>query len=336
MAEEQRLKPSKREAHLLLRSVRVWMDDFWDRNRFRIYISGLVVLLLIGVLWSRIFVTIPAGHRGIMFRRFLGGSVLDRTWPEGFHTIPPWDHLTIYETRVMEREIRFSALTKDGLEIFMTISVRFQPFVNELGKLHEQLGPNYFDRVVQPEVQAEFRKLVGDRGAYDLYSNEGNTLQEATKDAQKELEKKFIRLDELLIKRIELPEIVQQAIAEKHRQEQMMLEYSFRLQREEKEAARKRIEAAGIRDFQKIIADGISQDVLRWRGIEATLELARSPNAKMIVIGNDGKLPIILDAADTNRALGEAAAHHRVAGPVVKRPEAGEAAAEPTASEAPR
>jgi hypothetical protein len=154
---------------------------------------------------------------------------------------------------------------------------------------------------VAPDIESDLRHTVGDRTAYELYSTEGDILQDARLSAAQQLAKQNIDLQELLLKKIVLPAIVRQAIEEKHRQEQRVLEYTFRLATEEKEAARKRIEAAGIRDFESI-AGTISPDVLRWRGIDATLELARSNNAKIVVVGGDGRLPVLLDTATPTAA----------------------------------
>lgn len=278
-----------------LRGVRERIDLWWDDHRFYIYSTGLLLLLALAVLWPRVFITVPSGHRGVLFRTFHGGSVIDRTFDEGLHAVLPWDHLTIYETRVMQADLTFALLTKDGLELEIGASVRYRPVLERLGVLHQTVGPEYFQRVVAPDIQADLRHTVGDRTAYELYSTEGDILQEARMQATLQLRKQNIELEELLLKKILLPAIVREAIEQKHRQEQMVLEYTFRLVREEKEAERKRTEAAGIRDFQNILAGGIAPDVLRWRGIEATLELARSNNAKIVVIGGDGRLPVLLD-----------------------------------------
>jgi len=278
-----------------LRGVRERVDFWWDEHRFHIYLGGLVALLGLAVLWPRVFITVPAGHRGVLFRTFRGGSVIDRTWGEGLHAVAPWDRLTVYETRVMQSDLSFPVLTKDGLELELVAAIRYRPLIERLGLLHQTVGPEYFQRVVAPDIQAELRLTVGDRTAYELYSTEGDILQEARRQTTRQLAKQNIELEELLLKKIVLPAIVREAIEEKHRQEQMVLEYTFRLVREEKEAERKRTEAAGIRDFQNILAGGIAPDVLRWRGIEATLELARSNNAKIVVIGGDGKLPVLLE-----------------------------------------
>lgn len=273
------------------------VDAWWIRNRFQIFVLLLILAFLVVYFGSYIFVTVPAGSRAVMFRRFSGGIEMSKTWGEGFHIIPPWDSLTIYETRLQEKTLDFPVLSRDGLTIDIITSVRFHPMGSRLPELHRDIGPEYFDRLIQPEVEAHLRKTMGDRTAYELYSNEGDILQEAsqinlgvtTNTAS------YIRIDELLIRKVVLPDVVRDAIEQKHRAEQKLLEYDYRVAQEEKEADRKRIEATGIRDYNTI-GGTISPDLLRWRGIEATLDLATSSNSKIIVIGGgQNGLPIILD-----------------------------------------
>lgn len=278
------------------------LESWWERNRFRIYLVTLIGLILFLFLVPYIYVTVPPGHRGVLFRRLGNGTRVDRTYGEGLQVKLPWDTLTVYETRVQQANITFPALTRDALRIDLSISVRYLPHIPTLGVLHKTIGPEYFERVIQPEIKSALRETVGDRTAFQLYSTEGGVLRTALDDARSKIEAKPIRLDRLLIEKIHLPPVVRSAIEAKHKQEQKMLEYEFRLETTEREAERQRIEAAGIRDYQMIIAQqGISDDVLKWRGIEATLKLADSQNAKMIVIGGDpNSLPVILNHGADN------------------------------------
>jgi regulator of protease activity HflC (stomatin/prohibitin superfamily) len=282
------------------------IEDWWVKARFYIYLAGLVILLCIGFFWDRMVITIQAGNHGVRYRRLAHGTVTDKVWGEGTYFIPPWDTLTAYETRLQERTVGFPTLTKDGLEIALTVSIRFYPLTANLGFLHREVGPDYFKRLIQPAVEAFLRRVIGEHRAEEIYASEGSFLNEAThltltvKDAMVP----YVHIDAVLIRELHLPEIVRRAINEKHQAEQLVLSYNFRIQTEEKEAERKRIEASGIHDYN-IIAGNISPDLLRWRGIEATLSLAQSSNAKVVVIGGKDGMPIILD---TNTAIGSAAA----------------------------
>ena len=272
------------------------LDAWWKRNLLRMYLTGFLFLLLIAYFSPRIFITVHTGHRGVMFRRFGDGTVMDRTYPEGFHIIPPWDVMAIYDLRVQERFNTFAVLTKEGLQVEMKLSVRFRPRLDKLTLLHRRIGADYFEKIVLPGIQAELRAFVGDYRAEEIYSTKRDLLEKALERAVLNINESYVVLDDLLIREIRLPPSVAASIESKVREEQAALAYDFKLQREAKEAQRKRIEAEGIRDFQKTIASGISDQLLQWRGIEATLHLAESPNAKVVLLGRsrDG-LPLILD-----------------------------------------
>lgn len=194
-----------------------------------------------------------------------------------------------------------TAIDKEHAEAFEKL-----PFYEELFEylsdykyvlnfLHQQIGPDYLEKVIIPEIQASIREEVGKYDPEEIYESSGNVLSEFLKDASFNLTQEFIYLDDLLVKEIILPPIVRQAIEQKLRQEQIALEYEYRLIQSEKEAERKRIEAQGIHDFQQIVSEGISDALLRWRGIEATLELSKSQNAKLVIIGGPDGLPLILN-----------------------------------------
>jgi regulator of protease activity HflC (stomatin/prohibitin superfamily) len=176
------------------------------------------------------------------------------------------------------------------------MSIRFRPIISEIGTIHQTIGLNYKDVIVMPEVRSSARQVIGRYEPEELYSTKRDFIQdEIFSDVKARLERMNIHLDAILIRGIELPPNIKEAIEKKLKQEQESQEYEFRIQKEEKEAQRKRIEAQGIKDFQDIVSEGISDKLLRWKGIEATLELAKSPNSKVVVIGQgkDG-LPLIL------------------------------------------
>jgi prohibitin 1 len=165
-----------------------------------------------------------------------------------------------------------------------------------LGRIHKELGKNYAEKVVFPEIRSSARKVIGSFDPEELYSSKRDFIQEAIYEETKaNVERKYISLDAILIRGVELPPTIRTAIENKLKQEQESKEYEFRLEKEAKEAERKRIEAKGIKDFQDIVSEGISDKLLKWKGIEATLELAKSENAKVVVIGQGKEgLPIIL------------------------------------------
>lgn len=272
-------------------TVRERLDELLARVQYVTYTAVVVVLLAIGFLWPRMFITVPTGSQGVMFRHFAGGTVTDQSWGEGLHIIPPWDRLTLYEVRLQQRTLRFDVLSDEGLNLRVAIAVRFRPNSELLGYLHRDIGPDYFERMIQPDIQAHVRRTFGHRPAHEIYASANDLLLELLRvpslgrlDEADGESVPYVQIQEIRLVDIELPKIVEAAIAEKYRQEQLMLEYRYKLEREQQEAERKRTEASGIRDYNLIVGD-LSPDVLRWRDLDATAELARSPNAKVLVLG---------------------------------------------------
>lgn len=261
--------------------------------QFYAYTTLIILLLALGFLWQRIFISVPAGSYAVMYRFFAGGTVTNRVWREGLNIIPPWDSLTIYETRLQSKKIQFDVLSEEGLNLDVEVVVRYRANKEMLGYLHQDVGTDYFERLIEPEVQAHVRRTFGQRPAHEIYSSARDFLQELGQipvlgrledDNGETTSRPYVIIQELKLMDIKLPTIVETAIAEKYRQEQLMLEYRYKLEREEKEAERKRTEAAGIRDFN-LIANKISPDLIKWRTVDATLELAKSPNSKVVVLG---------------------------------------------------
>lgn len=266
--------------------------DLLSNLQFVAYTVLIVLLLVLGFLWPRMFITVPTGSHGVMYRYFAGGTVTDRVWGEGLHIIAPWDNLMLYETRLQQRALHFDVLSDEGLDLGVTISVRYRPYVEILGYLHQDVGPDYFERLIQPDIQAHVRRTFGNRPAHEIYSSANDLLLELRRvpelarlgESQDMPEMPYVHIQEIKLVDIELPGIVQAAIADKYRQEQLMLEYRYKLEREEQEAQRKRTEAGGIRDYNRIIGE-LSPDVLRWRDLDATSQLATSPSSKVLVLG---------------------------------------------------
>jgi regulator of protease activity HflC (stomatin/prohibitin superfamily) len=428
----------------LKRSLRV--------NTPQIVLFVLFFAFMLVYMSPRILVTIPAGHEAVLYRRLAGGTVVDRVYHEGLRFFFPWDTVTLYNVREQVVTVEMNALTSDGLDLDVRVTVRFQPRERLLGTLHKEHGPNYIETFLKPEIESSTRNVLGRIKPVELYSSDRNLLEdEINRDLNQELRqfgsfndrfwpkpppitlgsarigndanntpnillilkhlyemdgdlsekmvatvqnygfvrtlrtglqqeadheahKLFVRRDlakvaekmnvaerelsmsttlgdveqmarysaaaeslrvahdslllkadklimefrkgnedldrlkkayddlftiielkDVLISRVALPPRIKDAIEAKLAQEQIAQEFDFRLERERKEAERKRIEARGIRDFQHMVSEGIKGGLLKWKAIEATLALARSQNAKMIVIGagEDG-LPVIL------------------------------------------
>ncbi len=261
----------------------------------------LLSLVLCAYLFNSIFINIYPGEAGVLWKRFHGGTDMEYVYDEGLHVIPPWNKMYIYDTRIQHRPFQFKALSKDGLPITFEVSVRFFPDREHLPQLHKLVGPDYILKVVKPEVQAHLRKVVANYLPEEIYTSEGYLLQIIMQGAMGAFAEKYINLDNLLIRRMILPKTIVEAIEHKLARQQHVQEYTYRLQIAEKEALRKAIEAEGIKRFQDIVkSSGFFDKYLQYKGIDATVDLAKSDNAKVVVIGGgDGKLPLIMNMAST-------------------------------------
>lgn len=271
------------------------MDSSTRPLRLVALISGLIVALLIS--WSSLSYTVPSGYAGLIFRTFSGGINPDEMpVDQGFHFKAPWDRVLIYEVRQKEAQQKLDVLSSNLLKIQLDMTVFHQPVLEDLGALEIERGRGYEEAVIVPSMRSVSREVFAKYLPEEINTSKREEIQVEIQDRLREkLAANFIQLNDVLIRNIRLPQTLEQAIERKLQQEQESLEYEFRLEKESKEAERKRIEAKGIKDFQEIVSEGISDELLRWKGIEATQKLAESPNSKVVVVGGgeDG-LPIIL------------------------------------------
>ena len=258
-----------------------------------ITIGLVVVLVLIGL--YKMSVTINAGQAGVLFKTFGGGVDVENTYGEGFHVIAPWNKMIRYEVRQNELLEQMAVLSANGLEITVDLSAWYQPDSKNLPLLHKEKGQRYVDRVVKPAVRSATRSVVGRYTPEQIYSTKRDAIQQEIYEETKNiLDPQYVQLNEVLVRDITLPPTIKTAIENKLKQEQASLEYEFRLQREQKEAERIRIEAEGKAAANRILNASLTSNILKEKGIAATLELAKSPNSKVVVVGNDDGLPLIL------------------------------------------
>ncbi len=275
-----------------------------DKKLRPFLIVGAIALFLIIVFGSTTFVVIKPGEKGIIFRPWGSGLDTKNIYSAGVQIIAPWNEMYIYD--VKEQSIEFSAansqfaqmdvLDKNGLTIEVEVTVRFYPDFSEIGKLHEVFGTDYIKKLVIPEVRSSVRKVMGRYVAEEIYSTKRKEVEEAiTQETTAILKQNNIEMTALLVRGIILPTDIKKAIEMKLKQEQEALAYKFLLDKETSEAERRRIEADGIARYNGIISASLTDKILQQKGIDATLELAKSPNTKVIVIGSakDG-LPMIL------------------------------------------
>src|SRR5713226_4014427 len=297
---------------------------FLERHLPSVVIYLMVATLVAVVLYPHMVVTVPSGQVGVLWKRFGGGTVLDprKLKNEGFNLILPWNRVFLYDPRLQSFTESYNAISSDGVSLTAAVNVRFRLQRDAVPVLHQAIGPNYQKVLVQPGIGSLTREVMAQYTAEQVYSTARQEIQDKISSlAEDRLSEKMMEhegeeesyrvsmretiiLYDILVAGIELPAAVVGAINRKTEQYYVAEEYKFRVEREKRESERKKIEAEGIRDFQQTVTQGISESYLRWRGIEATLQLSQSTNAKVVVIGSgkDG-LPIILGNVDTPAPL---------------------------------
>ncbi len=256
-----------------------------------------IFLMLLLLLSNTTFVTIAPGQKGVKFKRFAGGIQKEQIYPQGFHIVMPWDNMIIYDVRINEGFEKMDVLSKNGLSIAVELSYRFKPKADKIGYLHDNIGADYIDRIINPEIRSATREVIGKYLPEELYSTKREAIQDEiftqTKNA---IESKYLDIDAILIRSVQLPDKLKEAIEQKLEEEQLAFQFDFKLERERKEAERKIIEAQAKADANRILSASITDRILKDKGIEATLELAQSPNSKIVIVGGgDEGLPLILN-----------------------------------------
>lgn len=259
----------------------------------------LIFLLLVALIFFYFFrsivIIVGPGEAGVLYRLFLGGTVTNYVYPEGIHFIFPWDRMYIYNARIQTIRHEFTVLTNKGLPIHLKIAVRYRPEYEMIGVLHQQVGPDYVHQIVVQQIESVLRKDIGQQDPEDIYTNKEGVLTGIIVAAIEEAGRKFVYVEDVIIREVALPTDVRDAIDDKLVQQQREQAYQFILNRERQEAERKRIEAAGIRDYQETIAETLTPELLRWQGVQATENISTSENSKVVIIGaGEEGLPVIL------------------------------------------
>jgi regulator of protease activity HflC (stomatin/prohibitin superfamily) len=305
--------------------LRAWFQDMW--------IIGLATVLGIVLMIPITVHTIPSGSVGVTWKRFAGGTDMTALATEGTVAVMPWNKLFLYDTRLQSGDNQVSALSADGLKVEVDLAWAFYLMPTAASMVHKGIGPDYKDKVVVRVIESVVRDKVSLFRSEELHSPERVTFEKQvyagimteigrfsainrlsagyqpasgeTPDVEKGVE--WINLDAVLIKEIRFPPAVQEAYVRKNTARALVEEYNFRIIAEQKEVERKMVEALGIRNFQEVVNQGLSESYLRWKGIEAsvvnTQALAQSPNAKLVVLGTGtgtgsgtgGGMPMILN-----------------------------------------
>lgn len=258
-------------------------------------IAAVVVILLL-LMWST--TSIPAGNVGVLT---LFGRVTGQQLPEGIHLINPLKSVEKLSVQTQSLKESANVPSNEGLILALDTSLLFRLDKDKAAYVFQTVGNNYAEKIVEPTLRAAIRAATSAHTANALYTNARDLVQQQIQEElTAQLAPRGVIVENVLLRDVQLPAMLKGSIEAKQQAEQDALRMSFILQKEKQEAERKRIEAQGISDFQRIVATGISAQLLEWKGIEATEKLAASTNAKVVIIGNPKNgLPLVLEAEVT-------------------------------------
>ena len=264
----------------------------WLFASFGSFRGGLIALGALIVLYSSMTI-VPAGHVGV---QDFFGRVSDRILSPGINLIAPGTHVVKFSVQTRELKEAASVPTSEGLIVNLDVSLLFRLRPEAAARVYKTIGTRFEGVVIDPQLRSIIRDVTAEYEAKFLYSSSREVVsQNMFKHIQVALAPRGIEAEQVLLRNVQLPPLLTTAIQEKLQAEQQAQRMRFVLDRERQEAERKRVEAQGIADFQGIVAKGISAELLKWKAIEVAHELSKSPNAKLIVLGDKTGLPIILN-----------------------------------------
>lgn len=302
----------------------------WANERvLSIILLTVLVFSSVIVLLPRMFVLVPVGNVGVLYRPLSGGVDLSLVLREGAHIILPWNTAYQYDAQIQKKELSLELLTSDLLKTNVTVTFQYEVNVFTLPLLHKYIGGDYLEKVVIPVVIKVTREKVATLSSKNAYTGDiaqvandiaitSDTLliQQISPPGLSEV--RLIRVSAVQMNSITLPTIVQEAIDNKVVESEKADAYKYKIQAAHQEAERKVIEATGIKNFQNLVNAGMTENYLRYRGIEATEELAKSTNAKTLLFGSGPSgLPLVLGNAVDGTSPAPAPAQ-----PVTKDPKA--------------
>ena len=254
---------------------------------------GTLLLLIVAIIVASSSTScVHTGHVGVVS---MFGRVTGRTLSEGIHIVNPAATVTELSIKTQEVKEHASVPSKEGLIMGLEASILYHLDSARAAEIYQQIGPNYAEVLLQPTFRSAIRAITAGNTAASLYSDARETIaKQILDDVARQVAPRGVIVENVLLRDLQLPDTLKRAIEAKQQAQQEAQRMEFVLQREKQEAERKRVEAAGIKDFQDIVSQGISDKLLQWKGIEATMELVKSQNSKVIIVGNSKNgLPLI-------------------------------------------
>ncbi len=257
-------------------------------------VASLVAAGAVLLGFAQCFRVIPAGNVGVVD---FFGSVSDKTLKAGINIVNPLSRVIKFSIKTEELKETMAVPSKEGLTVTLELSVLYHLDPEKAADVYKTIGPNYLEVILEPQIRSVARSVTSSYDARALYTAEREILAKTVlDDIKKIVEPRGIFVESTPLRSVGLPQRVTEAIEEKLKAEQESQRMEFILMKEKQEAERKRIEAQGISDFQTIVSKGISDQLLRWKGIEATEKIAGSSNTKVVIVGGKDGLPLILNS----------------------------------------
>lgn len=258
-------------------------------SEFRLLPAGALFILASGC------ATVGPGQVGVLWRATSGTS--ENLYGEGAHGIWPWNDMYIYDLRTMNHDELLDVIASNGLAIKLDTSVLYHINPKQVVALQEDIGPQYYDKILEPMLRSEARRVIGRYTPEEIYSTKRDIIEREIREGlRKKIEGKHLVLEAVLIRNVELPETIRRAIDEKLTAEQEVLKMKYVIEVASANADRKRIEAQGIADYNRKISGSLTNSILEFERIEQLARLAQSPNAKTVVMGPGTNPRVLLTA----------------------------------------
>lgn len=249
--------------------------------------------------------TVGPGRVGVLWKASSGTQA--STFGEGRHWVAPWNSLSVYDLRAMSHDEILSVIAVNGLAIKLDATVRYHLVPEEVIAVQEEIGPDYYHTILEPVLRSEARRVIGRYTPEEIYSTKRDVIERETREGvESKIHGKHLALEAILIRNVELPEAIRNAIDKKLAAEQQVLEMKYVLQVAQATAEQRRIEAKGIADYNQIVSSSLSPGILEFERIQQLSRLAQSSNAKTVVMGPGAGSPQLLIAPSGARPRAEA------------------------------
>jgi regulator of protease activity HflC (stomatin/prohibitin superfamily) len=277
-------------------------SDHWLGRKWSLFLWSLLVLLIIVLMWPYIVVNIGPGHVGVLYRRFLGGTEMNYIFKEGTHSIFPWDKMYVYDAKLQEESYTLHALNKLGLNIELDVTIIFKIIQQNAPLLQTTVGIDYKTKIIKPMVLSTVVDIVSKHVTEDFFNeNLSHIKDEMLVNMISMVGRLPLEIDNILIRKVRVPEALSQAINDKLVAEQRIHEKRFLVLQAVEAFKKAYVEANAVSVTQQIVNPNLTERFLTWQGIEATKSLAANPNSKVVIIGNNEGLPLILNLDSSSK-----------------------------------